>query len=93
MLSNKAAPTSAFRNVALSLKGKLLMGFLPNPSSGFMERFGNPPIPSVIALIPPLGDDPSFQVHNNSYIFTTSFRLVLLIIINYFRLCTMIQQY
>lgn len=39
------------------------MGFVSQPSTSFLEKFGNPQVPSVIALIPPSGEnDNQFQV-------------------------------
>lgn len=61
-LSTKPTPTSVLRNVALSVKGKIQMGYLSQPSSSFLEKFGNPTVPSVFALIPPSGTDNQFQV-------------------------------
>jgi hypothetical protein len=61
-LSGKVVPNGVLRNVALSVKGKVQFGFIGQPSQMLLERIGNPPVPSVMALVPPPNNGEQFQV-------------------------------
>lgn len=61
-LSNKQTPSALIRNIALTVKGKVQIAFVGQPSTQFLERFGSPAIPSVIGFLPPGGNGRDFQL-------------------------------